>query len=616
MESQQPITKRGRESIGSNVNANVPPQYVEDMVSSIHQALTTKQRLSVLRHLQVILETHQNATSNDTDTTTNPLTIQWFLQAGVVQALVLQLGYVLQRHGSTPQEVEQLCLTLDLFLRYSYPQTEQQPALDTLSDSDLGPNFFNLLAQALQLQLQYSPRGGTVVPITQTQTQTQSMRSALSILHTISGTSPGTLSILHCQTVLLRIVEVLHYYRDQLITVDAALLEVLGCLKNLTYYGDDYRRQLLQVPGLVSALTTLPLTRTTTTPITTTTATTTDTTVATDTGNEKSKALERLSAVWRNLAVSPETRTSLAQQPDILTTLVDLIALSPCNKNILRNVLNTFVSMAMDVDSGLLMIFHDDGRILECMKRLLVDEPDAVVRQRAARTLRLLTGESSAPILVHDTDLMDRLSRAALHDDWEKVRIEAAEAFAKCASLVRAPMPQHEAILEALTHLASSNHISLEVLARAFKEQASHVNNRTPMAGRDKLLQALARIALSDEASSAAKDDACCALKDLATEEANRPLLATFHILEALVVNIAVAGGQVNQNTGVVRQGTRREDAIKTMIYLATVPSNITKMVNHGNLLQSLISFAAATAAGSETKDQVKKVILMLVSEL
>jgi hypothetical protein len=593
MNSQQHLAKRPREN-------SFPPAHVQEMVSSIHQALTTKQRLSVLRHLQAtLLEKNQGTGASD------PLTIQWFLEAGAVQALVLQLGYVLQRQGSTPQEVEQLCLTLDLFLRYEqYPHSEQQqqqqqptPLIgiqETLTD--LGPNFFNLLAQALQLQLQHG-RGVSVADVP--------MRSALSILHTVSGTSPGTISILNCQTVLHGIVDVLRHYRDQLVTVDAALLEVLGCLKNLTYYGDDYRRQLLQVPGLVSALTTLPLTR-----ISTNTNATTDATGTTDTGNENPKALERLSAVWRNLAVSHETRASLAQQPDILSTLVDLITLSPCNKNILRNVLNTFVSLAMDVASGLLMIFHEDGRILESMKRLMVDDPDAVVRQRAARTLRLLTSESSAPILVHDTDLMDRLSRAALHDEQGKVRIEAAEAFAKCASLVRAPMPQHEAILEALTHLASANHVSLEVLARAFKEQASHVNNRTPMAGRDKLLQALARIALSEEASLAAKDDACCALKDLATEESNRPLLATFSVLEALVENNVAAGRQIG-----IRQGTRRENAVKAMIYLASVPSNREKMVNHGKLLQSLIHFAA-TAVGSETKDQVKKVILMLVSEL
>jgi hypothetical protein len=586
---QQYVTKRPREN-------SFPPAHVQEMVSSIHQALTTKQRLSVLRHLQATLldNNHGNGTGD-------PMTVIWFLEAGVVQALVLQLGYVLQRQGS---EVEQLCSTLDLFLQheqYPHPKQHQQPPpligiQETLTD--LGPNFINLLAQALQMQLQH----GREVAVA----DFCPMRSALSILHTVSGTSSGTLSILNCQTVLHGIVDVLRYYRDQLITVDAALLEVLGCLKNLTYYGDDYRRQLLQVPGLVSALTSLPLTRTTTANMNTTT----DAMGNTDTGNEKSKALERLSAVWRNLAVSPETRASLAQQPDILTTLVDLVALSPYNKNILRNVLNTFVSLAMDVASGLLMIFHEDGRILECMKRLMVDDPDAVVRQRAARTLRLLTSESSAPILVHDTDLMDRLSRAALHDEQGKVRIEAAEAFAKCASMVRAPMPQHEAILEALTHLASANHISLEVLARAFKEQASHVNNRIPMAGRDKLLQALARIAISEEASLAAKDDACCALKDLAAEESNRPLLATFSVLEALVEN-TVAAGRLNG----IRQGARRENAVKAMIYLATVPSNREKMVNHGNLLQSLIQFAA-TAVGSETKDQVKKVILMLVSEL
>ena len=247
---QQYVTKRPREN-------SFPPAHVQEMVSSIHQALTTKQRLSVLRHLQATLLDNNHGTD-----TGDPLTVNWFLEAGVVQALVLQLGYVLQRQGS---EVEQLCSTLDLFLQHEqYPHSkqkhqhqQQQPPLIGLQETltDLGPNFINLLAQVLQLQLQHGREVevADVIPL----------RSALSILHTVSGTSSGTLSILKCQTVLHGIVDVLRYYRDQLITVDAALLEVLGCLKSLTYYGDDYRRQLLQVPGLVSALTSLPLTRTT-----------------------------------------------------------------------------------------------------------------------------------------------------------------------------------------------------------------------------------------------------------------------------------------------------------------------------------------------------------------
>jgi hypothetical protein len=145
-------------------------------------------------------------------------------------------------------------------------------------------------------------------------------------------------------------------------------------------------------------------------------------------------------------------------------------------------------------------VFHGVGIPIEAMKRLVSHDGDEVIRQRAARALSLMARDTSAPLLVHDTRLMETLSNRALRDTSNDVRIEAAVAFACWPALLKAPMAQHEAILDALTHLANSQSVLPEVMARALKDQASHPENRIPKAHRNKFLEALARIATSAEA--------------------------------------------------------------------------------------------------------------------
>jgi hypothetical protein len=264
------------------------------------------------------------------------------------------------------------------------------------------------------------------------------------------------------------------------------------------------------------------------------------------------------------------------------------------------------VSMAMDADSCLLMVFHGDGVLVELLKRFVVYEDDAVIRKRAARALRLLARDISAPLLVHDNQLMECLSYRALHDTSSDVRTEAAEAFAKCAGLIKAPMAQHDAVLDALTHLACSPHVVPDVMARALKEQASHPENRRPMANRQNLMVALARIAVSVDASRSAKENACSAFLDLSTDESNRAVIATPPTLEALVRN------SVDRSEGHARI---RECAVRTLLNLAVTRSNWKRMANHTSLLQALLHFAAATQT-EDLKKEVKAVILHLAAEL
>jgi hypothetical protein len=534
----QSSAKRSRTVVDQGPN-------IYDIVSGIHQAVTTKQRFEILLQLFALLEYDVATRACRCD----PRVLSFMNESGVVNALVLQLGFVLHRHGSAKEELDLTCTALDLFHRFC-PELITEDSL-----RNRGVELFRLLSEAF--------KRGTILPV-------------LSIWHSCSSCNYGTTLLRQDSSMLQAVGEVLR----RRLCDEEGLMEALGLLKNVTYYGEEFRQRVIEQPGLVTCLTSLS-----------------ETEVC-------DKAQERLSAVIRNLALSSDTRLLLAQRSDVLTAIARMA--SSTNRHTIRNLLNTMVSLAMDADSCLLMVFHGDGILVEVLKRFVVYENDAIVRKRAARALRLMARETSAPLLVHDNQLMEFLSHRALHDVSSDVRMEAAEAFARCAGLIKAPMAQHDAVLDALTHLASSPYVLPDVMARALKEQASHKENRKPMAKREKLMVALAKIGVSKESSRSAKENVCSTLFDLSDDESNRVVIATPPTLEALVHNT------VDRSEGHARI---RECAVRTLLNLAVIQSNRKNMANHTSLLQALLHFAAGTQV-DDLKKQVKKVILQLAAEL
>jgi hypothetical protein len=164
-------------------------------------------------------------------------------------------------------------------------------------------------------------------------------------------------------------------------------------------------------------------------------------------------------------------------------------------------------------------------------------------------------------------------------------------------------MPQHQLVLDAIMFLAEQSRLPAEVLARTLKAQALHPRNRIPMAERNSLLSALARIAQQEGVPNTAREDACCALAYLSDESANLPKLSTAGIVEAVTVN-AIGG-----------RGLRRSYAVQTIVNLTSTAENLPKLATHTNLLQALIQFAA-TSIEDQLKSKVKKVIMMLIAEL
>jgi hypothetical protein len=383
------------------------------------------------------------------------------------------------------------------------------------------------------------------------------------------------------------------------------VLEGLGLLKNMTYYGEEYRRRIIEQVDLISTLSTLGYT-------------------------SNDKALERLSAIFRNLALSADGRLKLAQRSEVLTSLVYMagkgytISADSSHKHILRNVMSTLTNLAMDVNSINMLLYHGDGILVKQVAQFLGHPDDVVVRKRAAKALRLLSRETASvspmTVLLQDQQILGKLSHHAIHDPNEDVRNEAQEAFAKCATLIRAPMVEYHAVLDTLTQMTMMKTMvnlpsSADIVTRAMREQSSRSENRRSMGQRKELTEGLAKILTSNDASLFAKDNICLTLLDLSNEPANHVSLASPIILEALVHTLMdrreTAPHEIDSTRSRIRMSI-----VRCILNLSKTPATWKSMAGQTSLIQSLLQFAASHSTEYELKKQVKDVILRLAAEL
>jgi hypothetical protein len=536
--SPSPMKRRRQEMAAS------PPIHFDalQMVSDLNQAVKTESRLRVLsalfQHLGYNMESRVCVKEDS---------LGALVEKGAVNALCLQLGFLLNKRDISREELEYTCRALELLYRCS-------DSIRETSLQEIGSDLIYLLLRAFK-RGEYSAR-----------------REIVAIFYSTACCNTGVFLLIKSQGLMAAVSDIL---RDEMIC-NEVVIDSLGLLKRLTHCAEESRVQILEQPGLLSCLVRLPFT------------------------TALEKATERLSCLFRNLAATPSVRIAMLQDNEILTALVRL---ANCNRRTTRNMLSTLDCLTMETDYCVAIVMHGDGALLNVLRRLVGEESDHVMRRRAARALRLLACDKAIPLLIQDSNLMDTLYSSALNDSTREVRIEAAKAFANCAALIRAPMPQHDAILKSLTTLATGSTVMPEVIARALKEQALHPLNRVPMADHRGLLEALAAIATQANGSITAKEYAMGALLDLSCEEVNREKMVTSAVLRALVENALDRSHDTH---------TIRAQAMNSLLNLSSVESNLKRMANHEGLLRALVQYAS-TAPEERSKRAVKKVIMALV---
>ncbi len=561
--------------------------HVQQILSSLQQAVSTKQRAHVLHQLLTFLRYEYSTRLFQSHASI----LHRFVEGNCIHWLSLQLGYALHRRSLAAEEHE--VSTND------NPYNDEVHLIFVALDA-----FYRQCPQLLLTEDSIQRNGSQVLRLSREALVHDSMRQQqgisqpiVSIWHSFSACNLGTTLLLQ-NPETLRIVNTIlsamkrKFHHQNSTGVIETILECLGLLKNLSYYGEDHRHTIVNQTQLLSTLTSLS-----------------------DVPNDKAR--ERLSAVLRNLALSVEVRSLLTQRADVLGCLVRLFCACNRSKNTWRNIMSTITSLAIDTSLCHLIVFYGDGVLIEQLKNCVVHSQDSVARKRALKALKLLVKDPSSTLVLLQTNrFLEILSNLAITDtsEWEpneSIHQEATEAFCQCANKVHAPMAQHEYVLNVLTKMLTIPTTNLGTVARALQEQASHSVNRRAMSRNRNLLQALVAVVRSEETPLDAKESACAALVDLSedTMEIALPVL-----LDALVQSLKSPAARTNIESIVTNR--IHEYSVQTILNLAKQQPNLNQMACHKALIQSLLRFAAATTTAEDVKKRTKAVILKLAAEL
>ena len=506
---------------------------VAAIIIDLNQAVATSQRTRVLRRLLPLAEVYAPA----------------LIQSGAIRALCLQIGFVLNKSTTSIEELGLVCSGVDALLRNS-----SEFNIDGTMN-EIGDDLLNVLKKALERERALAPL-------------------VLSIWRMCAGCITGSNKLITSRHgFLTAVLSTLRGENVKKRTID----EVVGVLKNLTHYAEDYRGQIFEHPHMIVSLCRIPLMMTIT-----------------------ERASDRLSAVLRNLALTPHVRLEMAQEPNILSVLVHLCGQTK-NPKTVRNSLGTICSLAMEMDSSVTIVLHGDGIILNILLHFLASAcQDEVIRKRAVRTIKLLAREKTIPLLINSPELLQKLYESAVHDTSAEVRSEAAEAFSLCSAKIDAEMPKHSEILACLIGLA--NGVAPEAVSLALDHQSRNQSNRITMGTNVDLLNALAFMALKESASSITREHVTQAFMNLSTEESVRNDMAIEPVLRVLVRNASTA----------LDHRELADTAVRALLNLASLESNRRAMVTHVGLLKALMGFASSCLDES-AKKEVKKTILALV---
>ncbi len=608
-----------------------PEHDVRAFVSSLHQAVTSQQRYNIVNHL--IQHYHK---------TLDPVGLsQSLVTAGFIQGLVLQLGFVL---SSRPQDVDIICQALALVFRHCPEPIMEASVLDA-------PDLMPLLIRSLNLHHQHHHNGAD-----KNNNNNQLLYATLSIWHSCSSSAKLSFFLLREDgmfALLPTMVQVLRQRLQQLRVDDQ--VELLGLFKNLSYYADDGQRsRMVQQPGLLPLLIHFSG-QTIMEPLL-------DDNNNQDNDDKIGKIPERLSAVFRNLAVQPDTRQILSQKPEFVGALLRLATNVTHQQHhhhrqvvVLRNVLNTLQSLALEEESCLAIVLHGDGMVLDLLYQLLQShkqdnhylhqyhrnqDDDTTIRKRTTRIARLLCSSPNVvPMIVHHVALLEALLNCALEDTNRHVRMDATNAFCQCATVVQASRhPHFEHVLNGLAHLLlelGHNRTTfledvtlvdrpeeletVSLIARACRQQAANPCNRAALVHQRILLERLAGIAMPSSSwplefdldqpllpfrnASSVREDIVYTFYLLSMEVSIQADITSIpDVVKALVWNAQSPSAATTNPTIAAgatariipeEQRRKRDYAIASLVHLASNDVNRATLVSYSGLLPVLIQFAA-----------------------
>ena len=355
----------------------------------------------------------------------------------------------------------------------------------------------------------------------------------------------------------------------------------LAILKNISFYAEDFRFEILERRSLIEAVLIAAIRR------------------------DGDESREYASAILRNLAMAPDTKEEMVVFPVLLEAIVSL--LSDPNPKTRRNAVSAIGSISIAEDNSLILVLHGDGAILNILLRLMRFDDDYVIRRRAARALKLIGRRDTVEMLVNYHGMIEALTDVAINDaNWE-TQIEATETLACYASHLQETVGCSETIIHSLLKICTRTTQSacLEIVLKVVKELTLNQDNLSYMMNISSFLPTIISVIRKSSATNAVVEHASGALFNISKNPEQRSKMASRQVFSALAF-IASKNSEIPQ---------AQMSAVGTIVNLATVPESRKCMATEMGLLKSLMQYATRTQ-DLELKNDVKSAIMVLIPAL
>ena len=356
----------------------------------------------------------------------------------------------------------------------------------------------------------------------------------------------------------------------------------LAILKNISFYAEDFRFEILERRSLIEAVLIAAIRR--------------------DGGDE---SREYASAILRNLAMAPDTKEEMVVFPVLLEAIVCL--LSDPNSKTRRNAVSAIGSISIAEDNSLILVLHGDGAILNILLRLMRFDDDYVIRRRAARALKLIGRKDTVEMLVNYHGMIEALTDVAINDSNWETQIEATETLACYAFHLQETVGCYENVIHSLLKICTRTTQSacLEIVLKAVKELTLNQDNLSYMMNISFFLPTMISVIRKSIATNTVIEYASGALFNISKDPEQRSKMASRQVFSSLAF-IASKNSEIPQ---------AQMSAVGTIVNLATVPESRKCMATEMGLLKSLMQYATRTQ-DLELKNDVKSAIMVLIPAL
>lgn len=367
-------------------------------------------------------------------------------------------------------------------------------------------------------------------------------------------------------------------------------IELISTLKNLSFYAEERRINMVEQPGLISSIIELSF------------------------ESSFEQIRENVSGTIRNLALASDTKVPMAQHGMLLNAIIKYS--SDKNPRTKFNAVTTLSSLAVPSENSYWLVNHSEGAILNVILNLCTNDEDLTVRRKMVQLLRKLTRRESASMIVGHEDLINKVSQLMLTDSDMNIKLDATKVLTTLVIDWDSNEYQYPQVISTtmkifIRMVHENNEVQcMEIITKAFEDASKEFNKASLIAKEPGILSTLLILFQNDPQQiifMTLTNQSLHILQNLSSFDQLHEYLmfdnnGDYPLLSALVL-VASTFHQLES----------RNAAVQIISQLSGNERNYQRLVKQKGLLHSLVQYITSDVLDISIKEIVKQTIMRLI---